>query len=168
MAADDSAAGYGGEPTPAELRDLQARADALTRDIAAMRSRLTAQSHLPRNLRSALPESVDRGLARASQRLSAAADGLARVRAAQWLGACTTGWGICPHCGLTLQAEDDRSWCEACGTAWDYDRSQGPCGERGVYLAMDELGGTVLVCAAHGRYLSERLDGGLLLAIPEL
>ncbi|GAA2747026.1 hypothetical protein [Kitasatospora cinereorecta] len=166
MFADACPAGGGAEPTPAELRDLQARADALAQDVAAMRARLAGQSELPRGVRNALAASVEDALALAAQRIGTAAEKLARVRAAQWSGACTAWWGVCPHCGPTLMAEDGRSWCRQCGTAWNYDRSQGPCGEPGAYLAMDALGGTVLVCAAHGRYMQERLEGGLLLAIP--
>ncbi|MFD9126931.1 hypothetical protein [Kitasatospora sp. NPDC059571] len=166
MSADICPAGGGGGPTPAELRELQARAAGLARDIAELRERLQRQPDLPRALRGALPGAVDDAIELAAQRIGTAAEGLARVRAAQWQGSCTAWWGICPHCGLTLCSEDGRSWCEECGARWGYDRSQGPCGERGVYLAMDELGGTVIVCAAHGRYLQERLDGGLLLVIP--
>ncbi|GAA5023548.1 hypothetical protein [Kitasatospora paranensis] len=158
----DSAAG-GGEPTPAELRDLQARADALARDVVAMRERLRQQPGLPRGV---LPGTVDDALTRAAQRIGDAADKLARVRAAEWSGSCTAWWGICPRCGPTLQTEDGRSWCRECGTRWGYDRSHGPCTERATHLAMDAQGGTVVVCAVHGRHMQERLDGGLLLAIP--
>ncbi|MEV6205826.1 hypothetical protein [Kitasatospora sp. NPDC051914] len=158
--------GGGDEPTPAELRDLQARADALARDVAAMRERLRQQPGLPRAVRASLPGAVDDALAQAARRIGTAAEKLARVRAAQWQGSCTAWWGICPRCGSALRAEGSRSWCEGCGAGWGYDRSQGPCGEPGTFLAMDEQGGTVVVCAAHGRYMQERLDGGLLLEIP--
>ncbi|MFC9325613.1 hypothetical protein [Kitasatospora sp. NPDC057015] len=166
MCTDDESVGGGGEPTPAELRDLQTRADALARDVAMMRERLKTQSGLPRGVREALPGAVDESLAEAAQRIGGAAERLARVRAAQGPGSCTVWWGICPRCGPTLLAEDGRSWCRECGTGWGYDRSEGPCGEPASFLAMDAEGGTVVVCSAHGRHLHERLDGGLLLAIP--
>jgi len=162
---DTSAAG-GDEPTPAELRDLQARADTLARDIARARDRLKRQPGLPRGVRGALPRAVDEAVAQAARQLGIAAGSLARVRAAQWAGSCTAWWGICPRCGPTLRSQDGRSWCQECGARWGYDRSQGPCGEPGDFVAMDELGGAVVVCAAHGQYMQERLDGGLLLAIP--
>lgn len=158
----------GGEPTPAELRDLQARADALARDVAAMRERLRQQPDLPRGVRGALPGALDESLGQAARRLGGAAEKLARVRAAQQPGSCTAWWGICPRCGPTLRTEDGRSWCQECGAGWGYDRSQGPCGEAATFLAMDAQGGTAIVCAAHGRHMQERLDGGLLLAIPTL
>ncbi|GJF30515.1 hypothetical protein KNE206_32150 [Kitasatospora sp. NE20-6] len=164
--ADADPAGGVDEPTPAELRDLQARTDALVRDVAVMRERLRQQPGLPRAVRGSLPGAVDDALVQASRRIGAAAERLARVRAAQWPGSCTAWWGICPRCGSTLSAEDGCSRCEECGTGWGYDRSQGPCGEPGIFLAMDAQGGTVVVCGAHGRYMQQRLDGGLLLEIP--
>ncbi|WP_149038495.1 hypothetical protein [Kitasatospora sp. MBT63] len=130
-----------------------------------MRERLK-QSGLPRGVRGSLPGTVDDALQQTAQRIGTAAEGLARVRAAQWSGSCTAWWGICPTCGPTLCAEGGRSWCAECGARWGYDRSQGPCGEPGAYLALDTMGGTALVCAGHGRHMQERLDGGLLLAIP--
>ena len=158
--------GGGAEPTPAELRDLQARADALARDVAVMRGRLKEQPDLPRGVRGALPGAVDDALTLAAQRIGGAAEKLARVRAARGPGSCTAWWGICPCCGPTLRTEDGRSWCRECGAGWGYDRSQGPCGEPATFLVMDSQGGTVIVCSAHGRHIRERLDGGLLLAIP--
>ncbi|MFC8450643.1 hypothetical protein [Kitasatospora sp. NPDC057223] len=158
--------GGGAEPTPAELRDLQARADALAQDVAVMRERLNEQPDLPRGVRGALPGSLDDALAQAAQRIGGAAEKLARVRAARGPGSCTAWWGICPGCGPTLRTENGRSRCRECGTGWGYDRSQGPCGEPATFLVMDAQGGTVIVCSAHGRHMQERLDGGLLLAIP--
>jgi hypothetical protein len=163
--ADAESAAGDGEPTPAELRDLQARADALARDVAAMRERLK-QPGLPRAVRGALPCDVSETLTRAARRIGESAEKLARVRAAQWPGSCTAWWGVCPRCGPTLRAENGRSWCEQCGAGWDYDRTRSPCGEPATFLAMDTQGGTVVVCAAHGRHIQDRLEGGLLLAMP--
>jgi hypothetical protein len=162
---DADAGGAGDEPTPAELRELQARADALARDIAAMRERLKQQPGLPHGVRQPLPGAAE-AAAEAARGIGLAAERLVRVRAALWPGSCATWWGLCPRCGPTLRTEDGRSWCQECGTGWGYDRSQGPCGEPGVFVAMDDQGGTVVVCAAHGRYLQDRLDGGVLLPIP--
>ncbi|PBC70125.1 hypothetical protein BX265_7514 [Streptomyces sp. TLI_235] len=131
-----------------------------------MRERLKEQSGLPRAVRGALSGGVDEALSHAAQRIGGAAEKLARVRAAQWRGSCTAWWGICPRCGPTLRTENGHSWCRECGAGWGYDRTQGPCGEPATFLAMDAQGGTVVVCAAHGRHIQERLDGGLLLAIP--
>ncbi|WP_371502661.1 hypothetical protein OG871_36300 [Kitasatospora sp. NBC_00374] len=166
MFTDADSAGSGGGPTPAELRDLQAQVDALARDVVAMRERLKQSPGLPRGVRGALSGAVDDALAQVARRIGGAAGELARVRAAQGPGSCTAWWGICPRCGPTLRTRDGRSWCRECSAGWGYDRTQGPCGEPAVFLAMDAQGGTVVVCAAHGRHMQERLDGGLLLAIP--
>ncbi|GAA1236754.1 hypothetical protein GCM10009665_28670 [Kitasatospora nipponensis] len=147
-----------------ELRDLQERADALARDVAAMRARLERQSDLPRAVRGAWPGGVEDALALAARRIAAAAERLAGVRAARWAGPCTTWWGICPRCEQALRPQEGHSWCRRCGTGWD--RPQGPCGEPAAFVAMDAMGGTVVVCTAHGRYLQDRLDGGLLLPVP--
>jgi hypothetical protein len=163
--ADAGATGDGAEPTPADLRDLQARADALTRDITAMQERLRDLPGLPRGVREPLPGAVE-AARQAAERLEMAAERLARVRGAVWPGSCSAWWGICPRCGPTLRSEDGRSWCLECGAGWGYDRSQGPCGEPGGFVAMDDQGGTAVVCAAHGQYMESRLDGGTLLAIP--
>ncbi len=144
--------------TPADLRDLAARADELAEAIAA----------LHRGLRDALDEPTQRsgfrlgdaaGAAhRIAAELHATASDLARVRGR---GECPADWGVCPEHGNTLSSSGGTSWCRSpgCGRAWNYDRAGLPCTELVMYQVTGEDGSGGPMCGGHARDARQRLTG---------
>ncbi|MFG3229387.1 hypothetical protein ACGF07_32020 [Kitasatospora sp. NPDC048194] len=154
------------EPTPAELRELQGRAEALLADLEAVHGRLLAADEPLRDTRFALTGGKD-GLREAVDSFSRCAGEIARVRTARDPRLCKAHWGICPTCGPTLRSSGGETWCEQCGTRWDYDRLGSPCLEVAEFIGEDPGGGRVLLCGAHGRQLEKQVTNGRLIPLGE-
>jgi hypothetical protein len=153
------------EVTPAELREMAARARAIGAEIDAVLKRLHA----------APDESTQRsgyrlldaaGWARhVGTELEDTASDLVRIRAR---GDCPCDWGVCPVHGNTLRSTGGRSWCEVsdCGRRWDYDRAGLPCNEPVAYEVRDSTGKGGPMCAGHAQDCRIRLEGAVITALP--
>jgi len=96
------------EVTPAELRELAARAQALGAEIDVVLTRLHAAADEPTQ-RSGFRLLDAAGWARhVGTELEATAGDLARVRGR---GQCPCDWGVCPEHGNTLSSSGGRTWC---------------------------------------------------------
>ncbi|MGA5822149.1 hypothetical protein ACPC54_30320 [Kitasatospora sp. NPDC094028] len=154
------------EPTPAQLRELRARTEALAREIAAVQARLAALDEPARSTSYPLGRAQER-LREAAAELGEGADELARARTARDPRLCKAHWGACPDCGNTLASSGGRAWCRSCPRTWDYDRLGTAC----IDVATHEVstpnspGETILLCQAHARDAAERLDGAVVTPI---
>ncbi|HKT03488.1 MAG TPA: hypothetical protein VJT31_28505 [Rugosimonospora sp.] len=153
------------EVTPAELRELAARAEQLAADVDAVQARLRAAGdestrHSGYRLDDAAGEAR-----RVAGELEATAGDLARIRGR---GDCPCDWGVCPEHGNTLRGTGGQSWCEApgCGRRWNYDRAGLPCTEPVEYDVRDATGAGGPMCAGHAHDARERLVGAVVTPLP--
>lgn len=150
-----------GDVTPAQLRDLAARAAQLVDAIEAARAGLAGDNHT-RQTGYRLADAA--GWARqVGADLAATADDLARLRS-RGPGTCPAEWGCCPDHGGTLRGSGGRSWCThpGCGRTWEYDRDGQPCTEPAAYEVRgvgDDPDGWGLLCAGHTRTAREQVEG---------
>lgn len=151
--------------TPAELREIAARALALGAELDAVLARLHAAADEPTR-RSGFRLLDAAGWARhVGDELDATAGDLARVRGRSDCGA---DWGVCPEHGNTLRGSSGKTWCTAsgCGRRWKYDRAGLPCTEPVEYLVTDAEGGSGPMCAGHALDARERLIGAVVTPLP--
>jgi hypothetical protein len=141
-------------PTPAELRELAARAEALAAEITGTYERLHAAADEPtRRAGFRLPDTAGYIKGAAAELHDTAAD-LARIRGRS---ACSADWGLCPKHGNTLSSSGGQSWCRTpeCGRRWDYDRGGLPCEEPPMFEVRDSAGATTFMCGGHA-YAAQR------------
>jgi hypothetical protein len=154
-------------PTPAELRELAARASVLADDIAAVNTRLREAPDEPtRRVRFRLDDAAGFARGTVAAALEATADDLARVRGR---GPCPADWGVCPEHGATLRSTGGRCWCivEGCGRRWNHDRLGLPCTEPVAFDVRDPDGGGGPMCAGHTATARRQLIGAVVTALPD-
>ena len=149
--------------TPAELRELAARARALADDIEAVRGRFRAAGDEPTR-RVGFRLDARGWTGNVAVDLEATAGDLARVRSR---GGCPCDWGVCPDHGNTLRSSGGRCWCTApgCHRVWGYDRLGLPCNEPVAYDVRDTEGGGGPMCAGHAADARLHLVGATVTAL---
>ncbi|AEV87067.1 hypothetical protein ACWT_6050 [Actinoplanes sp. SE50] len=136
--------------TPAELRDLAARAEQLGADIEEALSRLTAAGDEAVHRSGIRLHYATKWARRAGAGLHAAAGEVARIRGRS---ACPHDTGVCPDHGATLRGADGVSWCghQGCGRRWSYSRQSLPCTEPVMFLVGTPDGAEQPTCVGHAR-----------------
>ncbi|MEO3800094.1 hypothetical protein [Nonomuraea sp. B1E8] len=127
--------------TPARLRDLASRAEALTAEVLALCDR--AAQPEPEPVTTAR-QAASR-LARGAEDLHRAAADLARLQ----VQPCGLPWGVCPEHGNTLSSRAGVTTCRVCGHAWDHDRLGRPCEEPVTWKVVDRAGTETRMCDGH-------------------
>jgi hypothetical protein len=145
-------------PTPADLRELAVRVEALAAEMTAIRDRMLAAGDSPTQRVSFRLDEGASGVRRGATALTETAADLARV-----LGRsdCAANWGACPEHGGTVRASGGVAWCQArgCRRAWNYNRLGLPCSEPAAYVVCDGRGEEMRLCAGHTVTAKESLDG---------
>ncbi len=147
--------------TPAELRELAARAQALAAEIRTAHNRLRAAADEPTQRCGFRLDDAAGEADRVGEDLAATAEDLARVRGRSDCGA---DWGVCPEHGATLRSSGGESWCTApgCGRRWDHNRYGLPCAEPAAYEVRDSAGTGGRMCAGHAKHAHEQLVGAVV------
>ncbi|MFI6599482.1 hypothetical protein ACIBHX_24785 [Nonomuraea sp. NPDC050536] len=130
--------------TPAQLRDLAGRAEALCAEVRALYAGVPAESPERAQLQAA--HQAAEWLKRAGEDLQRAAGDLAAFRALQ---ECGFPWGVCPEHGNTLSSKANVTTCRVCGRTWDYDRRGQKCREPVTWKVTDSVGTETLMCDGH-------------------
>jgi hypothetical protein len=147
--------------TPAQLRELAARAERLAAEVDAAQAALREAVDEPtRRVGFRLDDAAGQ-MRRAVDAMVATAGDLARLRSRP-PDTCPAEWGCCPEHGSTLTSSGGACWCTAagCGLRWSYDRLGLPCAEPVAY----EVRGSGDVqwgplCAGHTVSARRQLDG---------
>jgi hypothetical protein len=147
--------------TPAQLRELAARAEALAAAVDAVQAALAEAVDEPaRRAGFRLPDAAG-SIRRAGRELEATAGDLARLRSRP-AGTCPAEWGCCPEHGATLTSSAGECWCTAagCGRRWSYDRLGLPCAEP-VAFEVRGAGDTRWgpLCAGHTVTARRQIEG---------
>lgn len=147
-------------PTPADLRELAAAADALAERIDAAQAALRAEEPGARSRAGFRLDDAAGRVRQASSALEDTAGELARIAATPDL-ACRIEWGVCPRHGATVSTTQGRSWCtvDGCGNRWGYDRLSTPCPEPVTHRITDTEGTTQDVCDGHAIGARQRITG---------
>ncbi|MDR8413750.1 hypothetical protein [Nonomuraea sp. 3-1Str] len=132
--------------TPAQLRDLASRAEALAAEVRSLCDSEPAGSPESDRLRAAR-HAAD-WLARGGEDLQRAAGDLARLRS-QPEQPCGIPWGVCPEHGNTLSAGAGVTTCRVCRRTWNDDRAGRPCPEPVTWKVTDSSGTETKVCNGH-------------------
>ncbi|NUW32032.1 hypothetical protein HTZ77_11405 [Nonomuraea sp. SMC257] len=134
------------EITPARLRDLAGRAQALAAEVRALAGSPALDSLEREHLRAALHAAdwLDRG----GEDLRRAAGDLARLRSVPE-PACGVPWGVCPEHGNTLSSSGGVTTCRVCRRRWDHDRLGRPCQEPVTWKVTDRAGTVTKLCDGH-------------------
>ncbi|MEV0628677.1 hypothetical protein ACI2LC_24330 [Nonomuraea wenchangensis] len=129
--------------TPAQLRALASRADALAAEVRELCLSAPAGT----------PEHDHLGAAwQARERLSAGAEDLRRAAgdlAALQARPCGMPWGVCPEHGNTLSTRAGISTCRVCRREWRHDRFGRPCEEPVTWKVIDRAGAETRMCDGH-------------------
>lgn len=151
-------------PTPAELRELAGRAQALAAEVAALQVRLRAAEDEPTRRVGFRLDDAAAAISEAAHDVVNTAVDLARIRGR---GDCPCDWGVCPEHGNTLRSSAGLCWCTAanCGRSWGYDRGGLPCTEPAAFDVrdLDDRGGPM--CAGHAHDARTRLIGAKVTAL---
>ncbi|MGP4103099.1 hypothetical protein [Nonomuraea sp. KM90] len=148
--------------TPAQLRALASRAEALTAEVRALCDG-AANGSPERDLLAAGRHAAN-WLARGAEDLRRAAADVAAAQAQP----CGLPWSVCPEHGNTLDSRAGVSTCRVCGRTWKYDRPGLPCPEPVTWKVIDRAGTETRMCDGHvlgARAVSDgatfiRLDAG--------
>ncbi|MEU0566504.1 hypothetical protein ABZ297_14070 [Nonomuraea sp. NPDC005983] len=132
--------------TPAQLRDLASRADALCSEARALYADLPAES--PERVHLQAAHHAAEWLKRAGEDLVRAAGDLAQFRALSEQE-CGFPWGVCPEHGNTLSSMANVSTCRVCRRTWNYDRRGQKCREPVTWKVTDQVGAETLMCDGH-------------------
>jgi hypothetical protein len=145
-------------PTPADLRELAAAADALAGRIDAVRAALRAEDAGARRRAGFRLDDAAGNARQASRALEDTAGELARI-ASTPEHACGIEWGVCPRHGSTITTTGGRSRCtvDGCGNTWGYDRLSTPCPEPVTHRITDTTGATQDVCDGHAIGARDRI-----------
>ncbi|MEV1179265.1 hypothetical protein [Nonomuraea sp. NPDC049784] len=130
--------------TPAQLRALASRAEALTAEVRELCGSVPAGSPERDHLGAAW-HAAD-WLARGAEDLQHAAEDLARLRSQP---VCGIGWGVCPEHGNTLSSRAGVTTCRVCRLTWNYDRLGQPCREPVTWKVTDPAGTETKMCDGH-------------------
>ncbi|MEJ5869342.1 hypothetical protein WDV85_16550 [Pseudokineococcus sp. 5B2Z-1] len=147
-------------PTPADLRELAAAADALAARIEVVQAALRDEYPGARSRAGFRLDDAAGNARQASRALEDTAGELARI-AATPEHACGIEWGVCPRHGSTITTSGGRSWCtvDGCGNTWGYDRLSTPCPEPVTHRITDTTGATQDVCDGHAIGARARVTG---------
>ncbi|MFC5822697.1 hypothetical protein [Nonomuraea insulae] len=125
--------------TPADLRTLASRAEALTAEVRAIVAGAQERDSL-----AAAGHAAD-WLARGAEDLLRAAADLARLQAQP----CGMPWAVCPEHGNTLASSAGVSTCRVCRRTWTYGRPGEPCREPVAWKVIDRAGTETRMCDGH-------------------
>lgn len=129
--------------TPAHLRALANRAEALTAEVRAICDS-TRNGSSERDPLAAARHAAD-CLARGAEELQRAAQDLARLQPPP----CGMPWGVCPEHGNTLDSRAGISTCRVCRRTWDHDRLGQACREPVTWKVIDLAGTETRMCDGH-------------------
>ncbi|GAA3646776.1 hypothetical protein GCM10022224_006970 [Nonomuraea antimicrobica] len=129
--------------TPAHLRTLASRAEALTAEVRALCESVPAGS--PESEQLAEARQAAQWLARGAEDLERAAADLARFQ----VQPCRMPWSVCPEHGNTLSSAAGVSTCRVCGRTWNYTRMSQPCQEPVTWKVFDRAGTETRMCDGH-------------------
>ncbi|MEV4569064.1 hypothetical protein AB0K12_35285 [Nonomuraea sp. NPDC049419] len=130
--------------TPAQLRALASRAEALAAEVrAACDAPADVQPGATDPLVAAR-QAAD-WLTRATDDLRQAATDLARTQ----VEPCTMAWAVCPDHGNTLTSMAGMSTCRVCGQGRPTPRPGEPCGAPVTWKVIDPTGTETRMCAGH-------------------
>ncbi|MEV1238557.1 hypothetical protein ACIBO2_45125 [Nonomuraea sp. NPDC050022] len=129
--------------TPAQLRALASRAEALTAEVRALCG--TALNGSPEREHLAGAWQAADQLARGAEDLQQAAADLARLQDQP----CGLPWGVCPEHGNTLSAGGGVSTCRVCRRSWTGDLLGQPCREPRTWKVIDRAGTETRMCDGH-------------------
>jgi hypothetical protein len=155
------------EPTPAELRETAAAAEALADRIDDLVTRLrAAKADEAATSTYLLTDGASQARQTAHDLLQAAA-ALARSRTARSTGVCGIPWGVCPEHGNTLTSSGGHTQCRSsrCGRQWTYDRLDAPCTEPVSHEITDQEGMSFRACTGHAMDAAQRLIGAAVVRI---
>lgn len=129
--------------TPAHLRVLASRAEALTAELRKLCD--SAPHGSPEHDHLATARHAADWLARGAEELQRAAADLARLEAQP----CGLPWAVCPEHGNTLSSQAGVSTCRVCRRSWTYDRPGQPCREPVTWKVIDRAGTETRMCDGH-------------------
>ncbi|MGP3962777.1 hypothetical protein ACTWPT_42970 [Nonomuraea sp. 3N208] len=129
--------------TPAHLRALASRAEALTAEVRALCDSATNGS--PQGEHLAVAVQAANLLARGAEDLQRAAADLARSQSQP----CGMPWSVCPEHGNTLSSSAGVSTCRVCRRTWNYNRLGQPCQEPVTWKVIDRAGTETRMCDGH-------------------
>ncbi|TMR23237.1 hypothetical protein ETD86_09015 [Nonomuraea turkmeniaca] len=129
--------------TPAHLRALASRAEALTAEVRALCGSAPNGSPEPDHL--AVARNAADWLARGAADLERAATELAQLQAQP----CGLPWRVCPEHGNTLASRAGVSTCRVCGRTWNYSQLGQPCVEPVTWKVLDRAGTETRMCDGH-------------------
>ncbi|NRQ40434.1 hypothetical protein HII36_52755 [Nonomuraea sp. NN258] len=129
--------------TPAHLRTLAGRAEALAAEVWALPD-TTPDDSPERAPVAAARHSADL-LAQGAESLRRAAADLAAVQ----VEPCGMPWRVCPEHGNTLDSQAGVSTCRVCRRTWSYDRADRPCQEPVTWKVIDRAGTETKMCDGH-------------------
>jgi hypothetical protein len=129
--------------TPAHLRALASRAEALTAEVRALCD--SAPNGSPEREHLAVAGQAANWLARGAEDLQRAATDLARIQAQP----CGLPWSVCPEHGNTLSSSAGVSTCRVCRRTWNYNRPGEPCKEPVTWKVIDRAGTETRMCDGH-------------------
>ncbi|WP_188192130.1 hypothetical protein [Nonomuraea sp. SYSU D8015] len=129
--------------TPAHLRALANRAEALTAEVRALCDSTSIGS--PEHDALAAARHAADWLARGAEDLLRSAQDLTAVQPQP----CGMPWGVCPEHGNTLSSRAGVSTCRVCRRDWAYDRLGQPCREPVTWKVIDRSGVETRMCDGH-------------------
>jgi len=129
--------------TPAHLRALASRAEALTAEVRALCDSTPNES--PEHDPLAAARLAADWLARGVEDLRRAAQDLASLQPQP----CGMPWNVCPEHGNTLSSRAGVSTCRVCSRTWTYERPGQPCGEPVTWKVIDRAGTETKMCDGH-------------------
>ncbi|MEW9551028.1 hypothetical protein [Nonomuraea sp. NPDC050783] len=129
--------------TPAQLRALAGRADALTAEVRDLLR--GAPPGTPEHDHLAAARQAAGLLSRGAEDLRLAAGELARLH----VQPCGMPWGVCPEHGNTLSSRAGISTCRVCRREWSGDRLGRPCEEPVTWKVVDRVGTETRMCDGH-------------------
>ncbi|GAB2933337.1 hypothetical protein ACFMQL_05575 [Nonomuraea fastidiosa] len=136
--------------TPAQLRALANRAEALAAEVRALCAHPSpvttpdAGASPGADPLAAARQAAD-WLARSTDDLRRAATELARLQ----VEPCGLAWAVCPEHGNTLSSMAGVSKCRVCGWSRSTPRPGQPCGAPVTWKVIDRSGGETRMCDGH-------------------
>ncbi|GAA2701403.1 hypothetical protein [Nonomuraea recticatena] len=152
------------EITPARLRDLAGRAEALAAEVRALLDE--AATGTPEREQLFVAMHASDWLTRAAEDLQQAAGKLARLRSLPD-DACGVPWGVCPEHGATLSSSGNVAICGECGRTWTYDRLGSPCPEPVRWKMTDKAGTELAICDGHALAARQQVEDVTLTSLDQ-
>jgi len=129
--------------TPAHLRALASRAEALTAEVRALCGGAPGGS--PQDDHLAAARHAADWLARGTEDLRRAAQALATLESRP----CGLPWAVCPEHGNTLDSRAGVATCRVCRRTWNEGRPGQPCQEPVTWKVVDRAGTETMMCGGH-------------------